>query len=202
VDMIRHAEVENERLTLENANLRLRTEGLQFDCQARDMANHTRDEELKLNEETGARVGRTLASIAYRPPVHLLPPQLYTLGMSYFKAGEDEKAAVIFTFLTGMDENDTYKSPKNYLLTGVAWYKLDNFELADKYFAKVLESRESPDNLPFHAQARLWRGLSAERMNRHSRAQAWLQELVDHHPHSMEAAWVNAKEAKRVPSSE
>jgi tetratricopeptide (TPR) repeat protein len=201
VDRLRRAEEENRRLRLENAHLKLRAEGLQFDCQARDAASRTHELEMKLSGETGAKVGRTLASIHYRPPTHLLPPQLYTLAVSYFNAREDEKAAVILTFLTGLEENDTYKTPKNMLMNGVAWYRLDNFEVADQYFGRVLETKETPDNVQYQAQARLWRGLVAERTNRHDKAQHWLRELLDYHPHSTEAGWVNSKEAKRVPAS-
>jgi hypothetical protein len=202
VDMIRTAVQDNERLRLENANLRLRAESLQFDCTNREAANRTRELELQLDKETGARVGRTLASIHYTAPTHLLPPQLYTLGVSYFKGREDEKAAVILTYLTGLEENDSFKTPKNYLMTGVTWYRLDNFELADQYFAKVLQAPESPENLSYHAQARLWRGLASERMNKHTKAQFWLRDLIDHHPHSTEAEWVNSREAERAPSPE
>ena len=146
-------------------------------------------------------MGRTLASIYYRPPMHLLPPQLYTLALSYFKAGEDEKAGVILTFLTGLEENNAYKNSKNYLMTGISWYRLANYELADAYFDQALEMKEGTESLPYLAQARLWKGLSAEKLGKHSASQQWLRELVDYHPQSTEAAWVNSREVRRVPSA-
>jgi tetratricopeptide (TPR) repeat protein len=185
------AEHENERLRLENANLRSRLEAVQFDCRSRDTARATRDESVRLSKDTGSLVGRTLETIHYRPPTHLLPPQLYTLGVSYFKAQEDEKAAVILTYLTGLEENDAFKTARNYLMTGVAWYRVDNFALADTYFDKVLAQPETPENRAYMAQARLWRGMAAKRMNKTADSQKWLRELLDHHPHSMEAAWIN-----------
>lgn len=162
---------------------------------------------MKLNEETGARVGRILAGIDYRPPGHLLPDQLNTLALSYFRAGENEKSAVLFTFLTGLEENQTYKTPKHYLLTGVSWYRLDHYRAADEYFDKVLAVEAAPEVLQYHAQARLWKALTAEKTQKRSRAQHFLRELVDHHPRSMEAAWVNPHSAAgiglgRMPASD
>ena len=197
---LRHSEEENERLRLENSNLRLKVESLQFDCRSKDAQSITRDYSLKIKNETGSNVGRTLANIAYRPPENLLPSQLYTLGVSYFKARENEKAAVIFSFLTGLEDNDAYKTTKNLLMTGVAWYRVDNLQLAEDYFAKAVKEPETQDTLQYQAQARLWRGLVAERLGKHSDAQTFLRDLVDHHPHSMEAAWVNAGGTDRVPA--
>ncbi|OFZ80693.1 MAG: hypothetical protein A2583_10520 [Bdellovibrionales bacterium RIFOXYD1_FULL_53_11] len=202
MDALSRSEQENEKLRLENANLRMQAENAVFDCRAKDSSTRTRELEFKLSKETGAQVGRTLASIYYRPPTHLMPPQLYTLGVSYFKGREYEKSAVIFTFLTGLEDNNAYKSAKNYLLTGVAWYRLDNFEIADAYFEKVLRMQDGAENLAYHAQARLWRGLAAEKTGNHQKSQEWMRNLVDYHPQSTEAGWINlAKENKRQPAA-
>lgn len=202
VHELRVMDEEVRRLRLENANLRLRNESLQFDCRASDAVAETRDIEIKLGKETGNKVGRTLASIQYRPPANMLPSQLYTLAATYFKNGDNEKAAVILTFLTGLEDSDAFKEPKSFLMTGVAWYRLDNFELADFYFGKVLEKESSGEGLQYQAQARLWRALAAQKTNKHTKSQFWLTELVDHHPQSLEAGWVNqAKEVKRAPTS-
>lgn len=193
VEDVRTAEIENERLRLENTHLRLQLEGLQFNCSAKEASTKTHAIEYKLDHETGSQVGRDLASIAYRVPTNLVPGQLYTLGISYFKAREDEKAAVIFTFLTGLDENDTFRTPKNYLLTGIAWYRLDNFATAERYFDRALKAPESTENLQTLAHARLWKALVANRTGKHTQSQFWLTELIDHHPLSLEASWVNSK---------
>jgi tetratricopeptide (TPR) repeat protein len=144
-------------------------------------------------------VGRDLASIQYRVPTNLVPGQLYTLGVSYFKGREDEKAAVIFTFLTGMDDNDSFRNPRNYMLTGIAWYRLDNFATADRYFDRALKAPEAPENLQVLAQARLWKALTSQRLTKHTQAQFWLTELVDHHPLSLEASWINSKGIRPKP---
>ncbi len=202
VDDLKRSEKENERLRLENANLRLQTETLRFDCQAQSARNSTRHIAIELSKETGARVGRTLSMIRYRPPQNLLPPQLYTLGVSYFKSREDEKAAVIFTFLTGLADNESYKTTRNYLMTGISWYRLDNFHLANEYFDLVLNAEAVLENLSFHAHARLWKSLVFERLGQRQLAQTWLKELVDHHPYAKETRWINpSADVERIPAS-
>ena len=202
VESISHALEENERLKLENANLRNWSETLRFNCAASDARSQTQKIGLRLTQETGRIVGRTLASINYRPPSHLLPPQLYVLAASYFKGEEFEKSAVILTFLTGLEDNKAYKTAKNYVLTAVSWYRLDHFKLADEYFDYVLQFPAVPENLQYQAQARLWKSLIAKRSGQTELSQHWLHELIDHHPHSMEAVWVNSMGAEdREPAS-
>ncbi len=200
VDDLRESEEQNDKLRLENVNLRLQIEKGQFECRSNVSEEKTADISTKLVFDTGGRVGRTLAGISYRPPVHLLPSQLYTLGVSYLKGSEAEKAAVIFTFLTGMDDNETYKTAKDFLLTGVAWYRIQNFVIADQYFEKALSVKKLESDLRYHAQARLWRALTDERIQKHSKAQDWLRELVDHHPNSQEAQWVNPSSKALKPT--
>ena len=207
MDRLKRAEEEVQRISLENANLRFQLESQEFDCQARLSSKRTNEIGMQLGKDTGSPLGRTLAAINYRPPTHLLPSQLYTLALSYFKAHEDEKAAVILSFLSNLDEEVEYRNAKNLLMTGVAWYRVQNYELADLFFDRVLSGKQTADNSTYHAQARLWRGLVASRKGNASQAQAYLRQLIEHHPHSMEARWVNpvgvpgGKEAERVPAS-
>jgi hypothetical protein len=195
---VQRALEENERLRYENANLRLKLETVQFDCHEKEAVVDTQKIGAKVADEAGSRVARTLASIAYKAPGNLLPNQLYTLGVTYFKAHEDEKAAVIFSFLTNLEENAAYKNARNFLMTGVAWYRVDNLEMADMYFEKTMKEPEVEGNLQFQAQARLWKGLIAQHKNNEKETQYWLKDLVDHHPHSLEATWINGKEAAEV----
>ena len=191
VDEVRRALEENDRLRYENSNLRLKLETAQFDCHEKEAVTETKKISAKSADETGSRVARTLANIAYKPPSTLLPNQLYTLGVTYFKSHEDEKAAVIFSFLTNLDDNTAFYTARNFVLTGVAWYRVDNFEMADLYFDRALKEPEAEGNLQFQAQARLWKGLVSQRLGKDKDTQHWLRELVDHHPHSLEAQWVN-----------
>jgi tetratricopeptide (TPR) repeat protein len=193
---------DNHRLRLENMNLRRWAETLRFECAQDDAIRKTGDFSKALSYQTGSDVGRILASIPYRPPPHLLPAQLYTLGVSYFRAREYEKSAVIFTYLTGGVEHDAFQKPQNFLLTGITWYELDNYRLAKNFLDRVLEFPATQENLPYHAQARLWQALVAKQMGQNLESQIWLRELIDHHPRSLETQWINATESDRLPSSQ
>jgi tetratricopeptide (TPR) repeat protein len=194
VDAIARALDENERLRLENAHLKLRVESLQFDAHQKKAQSLTHSFESKLHTVTGTRVGRTLASMSYHIPEQLSPEQLYVLGVSYFKAGENEKSAAILTFLTNLEGNARYRNPRDWLMTGVAWYRLDNYEQAGPYFDKVIKNAgKEEDTQSYHAQALLWKALVAERTGKRMKAQFWMRELLDHHPYSREAAWVNGR---------
>lgn len=195
------ADEERKRLELDVAKLKLDLETARFACHAEKAEAETKKIEIKLSQETGSKVGRVLASIPYSVPTNLLPQQLFTLGMSYFKARDDEKAAVVFSFLTGLEDVATYKTPSNFMITGIAWYRLDNFELAEYYFEKILSQPEQPEILRYQAQARLWRALTSVRLGKHTKAQYWLRELVDYHPHSKEVKWVNNREVNRATAS-
>lgn len=206
VDAVAKALDDNERLRLENAHLKLHVESLQFDCHQKQAMNLTHNFERKLHPQTGSSVGRTLAAVNYQIPEQLAPDQLYVLGVSYFKAGENEKAAAILTFLTNLDSNANYKNPRDWLMTGVAWYRLDNFEAAGPYFDKVIKNAgKEEDTQTYHAQALLWKALIAERTGKRMKAQFWMRELLDHHPYSREAAWVNGRKTApaktRTPAS-
>jgi tetratricopeptide (TPR) repeat protein len=202
VDSIHRAEEENQHLRLENANLRLKVEEFRFGCGVQAAADHSKKTEQKLIHQTGTRIGRTLASIQYQPPTHLLPAQLYTLAVSYFRAAEYEKAAVILTYLTEFQENEAYRNARNYLMAGISWYRLDHFELAENYLSRILENKEGSADGAVLAQASLWRALVAEKLGKHTQSQDWLISLIDKHPRSTEASWVNSsQEVRRAPAS-
>jgi tetratricopeptide (TPR) repeat protein len=211
-EVIRDALEENRKLRLENANLRVQAESLRLDCRVQEAQAQSQLNEQILEKETGQKVGRTLASIAYRPPRHLDPAQLHTLGLSYLNAHENEKAAVIFTLLNQMADQagGAVDGLKNHplsrvrLLAGVAWYHLDHLELADQYFGEVLDLPETEKDVPFQAQARLWRALAAKRLGKNTKSQFWLREVVDRHPASHESRWVNAAKPseKTKPSAQ
>lgn len=193
-DAIRHSQEIGVKLKQENSRLRLGMQALQYDCHVKQNVAATKNYELKLDRETGSKVGRTLASLNYKVPGGLSPQQLHTLGISYLKAKEDEKAAAIFTSLTGLEDNDTYKTAKNYVITGVSWYRIENYTLAEYYFDQALKVPAGMDSVQYQAQARLWKAVLSKRDHKELKVQHWLKELVDHHPHSPEASWVNNSE--------
>jgi tetratricopeptide (TPR) repeat protein len=192
VDELRRADEENGRLRLENAHLRLLVESGRFERYAEHSEKMTHETELKLGQQTDSRVGRTLASIAYHAPTDLPPKELYGLGLSYFRARDDEKAAVILTFLTGLEDDDRFRTPPNLILTGIAWYRLEHFEKAEHYFDEALKvAHGKPDGESATRQGLLWKGLVAERIGKHEKSQAWLHEVLDQAPRSSEAALIN-----------
>jgi tetratricopeptide (TPR) repeat protein len=197
VDQLKHLDEENAKLQLENAHLRLALETERFETSSNKASQATHDFESKLSHETGSKTGRTLASIPYKVPTDLSGAQLYVLANGYFKQHDDEKAAVIYTFLTGLEDDNTFKTAPAYLRTGIAWYRLENMELADYYFDKVLKFTFSSQTQQFINQARLWRGITAERTGDHKKSQALLRDLLEHNPHSTEAAWVNRELASK-----
>jgi tetratricopeptide (TPR) repeat protein len=205
VDDLRRADEENETLRRENAHLRLVLESEQYQKYAERAEKETQAFQWKLSQETGSRTGRTIASIGYHIPQELLPSQLYSLGMSYFKLRDDEKAAVIFSFLTGMESDNSFKTPLNFLLAGISWYRLDNYQLANYYFDQVLRGPETQATRRMHGQAILWKALVAEKSGKYDKAQSWLRGVLDHDPHSLEARWINKPfhgQEARVPASD
>ncbi len=198
---LKNAEERSSWLLVENTNLKVELEKIRYSCSSDSSQKRTHKAQLKLSKDVGSDVGRSLASIEYVPPANMQPHQLYTLALSYLKAREDEKAAYLLTHLTGAEDLDTFKTAQNYLLTGVAWYRLKNFKSAEKYFDQVLKMRESKDSVAYQARARLFRALLSRHDNKETKVQYYLTELVDHHPHSMEAEWVNIQEEKREPAS-
>ena len=68
-----------------------------------------------------------------------------------------------------------------------------------RHFDRALKAPEKTENLQTLAHARLWKALTSSRTNKHTQSQFWLTELIDHHPLSLEASWVNAKFGGRGP---
>ena len=213
-DQLKKADTDNERLVLENLSLRHWAETLKFHCGEKSAKKTTKSLRSRLASQTGTYVGRTLASIDYRPPPHLLPDQLFTLGVSYLQARDYEKSAVIFTFLTGLEEFPKFQTAKNYLLTGIAWYKVAHLKLADSFFDRSLkksiddwkkfenetdeEKKADPSEVQKdQVQARLWKALSAKGLTKHKVAQDWLKRVIGRHPDTVEASWVNPQSNQR-----
>lgn len=184
-------EIENERLKLENAKLKEVVVTNQFRLESEEGVAHNRTVSSKIEEEAWTKTGRTPEQIVYQPPTQMTPAQLNTLGISYFNAREDEKAAVIFSRLVDESEVHGFKGPKTLVLAGIAWYRLDNLRKADEYFERALKVEEAPEELPYFAQARMWRGMVYARVGKHELAQQFFHEVLDQHPQSPEAAWIN-----------
>jgi tetratricopeptide (TPR) repeat protein len=192
---IRRLDLENQRLKLENTQLRLRAEAATSALHEARAREWTSEKGEQLARKLGSQAARSVASISYVIPTHLMPQQLYALAVGYFKSGESEKAAKIFTFLSGIADAPEFQSSGHALMTGVAWYRLKNWELAETFFSRAIERVAEDDarasELKNAAQARLWKALVAQRRGHHQVAQSRLGELLEYHPRSPEARWIN-----------
>lgn len=194
VEKLRQIDEMNERLALENQKLRSLIEETRFECQKKAAEKEHIVHTEALKKDTGTPIGRKIASIGYEIPKHLLPSQIYVLGMDYLDRHDDEKAAVIFHYLTNLEHNSDYKNANAYLLSGAAWYRVENYKWAMESFDQAMKLAEKDHNTKARAQGRLWRALASQKMNQKEKAQAELKGLIEHHPHSKEAKWINPEE--------
>ncbi len=192
---IKKLDENNNKLITENTILKHKLETLEFQHSTKKAQIRTQNKEKQLLKETGAETGRSMTSLKYTPPPQLSAAQLYTLGVSYFKAHEDEKAAVIFSSLINSSNSFEYHSAFHFLATGVAWYRLENYFLADLYFTEVLRKPEKEEFLPYQAKARTWKALVAKKLGKKVKTQYWLKELMDHHPKAPETALIHSNRA-------
>jgi len=192
VQTIKHADEENRKLKLENAYLRVMVESQNYNCRTEDAKKKTETVGKKMATTAGSKAARSLASIRYQFPENLLPEQLHALGVSYFKVKDDEKAAVIMNFLTEMDDDKSFKTASNYLMAGIAFYRLDNFKNAKAYFEKIGNLTETDaETMKAKRQASYWKALVADRMKDSRTAQRLIPESPEKNPNTNEARRVN-----------
>ncbi len=195
VDELRRADEEVIRLRTENSHLRIALELARNENLAHRARRDHEENAGKARKDTWTRSGRSEATIGYQPPEHLTPDQMYTLALSYFKAREDEKAAKILSVILRSDEAaggvaqqaHQYQTASNYMMAGIAWYRIENLKAASEYFAKAKEL----DKDGVGDQVRLWNALMARRQGDHRKSQDYLRQVLDRNPNSMEAQWIN-----------
>jgi len=206
LEELQSADQRAANLELENSQLKVKLTEREFECKTESATKRAQDLTVRLNKETGDKTGRTVATVDFTIPSNWSPEQIHVLALTYFAGGEFEKSAVLMKHLMDLPDVEALKNPKNYLVTGISMYHIDNFNAADQYLDEVLRIKESQDQLKYLAQARLWKALVASRLNKKLKEQYWLRELLDYHPQSKEARWINgggvANEASlRTPSS-
>lgn len=190
---------QNHRLRLENENLRRWGEEVQFRCASDAARKSSKENASSIKAEAGNELARVLSGIQYTPPSHLLPKQLFVLGLAYFDQKDYEKSAVIMSYLTGLTRYPEFKTARGYLIAGISWYHLEHLRLSEDYFQKAISLPTEAAGATEKAQAKLWSALLAKKDASNVRSQKWLKELIDQHPFSKEAKWVNP--AGRAPSS-
>lgn len=192
---IQRAHSENQKLRHENFELRAQLEGKKFDRLSHQALHHSQELGSEIQGEAGNSMARTLASIEYKPPTSLPPNQMLALAAHYFQKEDYERSVTILhRLLSRQDRN--MRTPRHLLMTAVAWYHLGHLNHANHFLDELLAHESARENLPYLAQGRLWKALTAQKLKKQSDAQHWLTELLDHHPRSIEASWVNSREAK------
>lgn len=192
VRALQQTEEENKKLRLENAYLRVMVETGRFTARAEDAKKKTETVGKKLATAAGSRAARSIASIRYQFPENLLPEQLLALGVSYFKVRDDEKAAVILNFLTELEDDKSFRNAANYLMAGIAFYRLEHYKNATEYFERIAKLTETDaETAKAKRQAVYWQALVAERTKNRGLAQKLILESLEKDPQTKEARWVN-----------
>lgn len=196
VKVLAESHAENDVLKKENQYLRLELGLKNYDIRSLASEAKTNSIGLELEKETGLKTGRVVETLKYKIPPNLLPQNLYLLGLTYLRDGKSEAAAAIFHFLMNGSDGKTYQTPTNFILSAISWFQVDHLELAESYFSAVLKL--SPDSneeiLRLHAVARVWMAAIEKKRGHSAKANRWLHEVLDFHPKSLEARWVNGLE--------
>ena len=200
VDGLRKADEENKFLRLQNIKLQSEIHSMMYETRVNETKKIAQQTSDTLTKSTGSKVGRTPASIEYKPPANLVPSQLYVLAIKYIERDQLEKAATIMTSLVQSTDIKSFQTPRNYLLTGITWYKLNNFSLASEFFERAFNMIKNTPNqsenielVKIMAQVRLWKALVTKRANLHGESQEKLRSFFENHPKSAEASWINSK---------
>ena len=191
---------ENEELNHKVANLEEELSQLNAKLVEKDASQLTQEVSEKLKSQTGSALARALSEIHYTPPVQLLPYQLYSIGLAYFRKQEFEQAAVIFDQLIHLKDDASYRRADVYLISGICWFKLKHFQLANDALLHAKEmSSEKPEIMK---KALLWDALIAEALGEKLKTQAILTSLIARFPHSDEAMSINRLPLRKVASRE
>ena len=189
LDEMRELDADNIRLNQKLAALEMKIEVKEATLAEHDAERVTHETSERLKKESGSELARVLSSIEYRPPSHLLPNELYVLGLGYFRKGEYEQAAVIFSQLIHMKEESAYQKPQNYLMCGISWYKIKELRLAEENFSAAKKTTTIED--PIYRTADLWNAFLFETKGKKHEAQEVLTSMIARFPHSDEVQWVN-----------
>ena len=104
---------------------------------------------------------------------------------------------MILTRLIDLKEEAKFQSPENYLMSAIAWFKLKQFKLSDRYLQEAISKTQADDHI--HRTALLWKAMAARAQGHETKAQEILMSMVARFPHSEEVQWVNG--SRRAPAS-
>jgi tetratricopeptide (TPR) repeat protein len=198
LDDMKSLDQENQALNRKVASLEKEIELERSAATEKEAKEITAETSKRLHTEAGSELARVLESIEYKVPTNLLPNQLYSLAVGYFRKQEYEQAAVILSSLVNLKEDSSYQKAENHLMCAIAWYKLKHFKLAQEYLTQAKYKSEATDSV--YRKALVWEALTAKAEGKKQLAQDLVTSIISRYPHSEEAALVNVRD--RAPARE
>ena len=189
LDEMKSLDHENQLLSEKLANLEKEIALEHSGEEEQEAKANTQEVAGRLHAEAGSDLARVVAAIDYSAPKNLLPNQLYTLGVGYFRKQEYEQAAVILSQLIELKEDTSYQKADSQLMCAIAWYKLNQFKLANEYLSQA--KAKSEPSAAIYRTALMWEALTAQAQGKKFESQQMVTAIISRYPHSEEAAWVN-----------
>jgi hypothetical protein len=143
--------------------------------------------EKKVKEQAGSNEAHLPQVIGYQVPAHLVPSELYSLSLAYFRKQEYEKTVTILAYLFKLPDDRRYQTAENYLIGGISWYHLKNYSIAEGNIA--LAKKGSLPSTTTHRQAMLWDAMTEKASGKEKIAQTKLLKFIG--DYSVESAWIN-----------
>jgi tetratricopeptide (TPR) repeat protein len=190
-------ENENEALKARLALLEQKETMAEDQRAERELASMNQVLEGKTKEQGGSGEAHLPQTLAYEIPPRLMPTQIYTLGLAYFRKQEFEKSAVIFEYLFKIPEEHRYETGENYLMSGISWYHLKNYVMARKQIKEANTRSKVYESV--HRQALLWDAMIEKAEGKTTVAQNKLLQFIGQYPHATESTWINGS---RAPANE
>ena len=184
-----HLEAENDALKVQIAKLEAEQTIEEATKAERDIASLNSMLEKHVKSQTGSKAARVPQSIGYEMPGHLTSSELYPLALAYFRKQEFVKSATILDHLLTLPDNRRYETAENYLMSGISWYHLKNYNLAHKQINEA--KKHSIAKNVIHRQSVLWDALVEKAEGKARSAQLKLLHFIGEYPHSEESSWIN-----------
>lgn len=182
-------EHENETLNERVAELEKQNALLDNAKSERELASLNELVQGDVKTQTGSERAILLDSIDYELPERVSDSGLYALALGYFRRQEYEKTVVLFDHLLNLKEDQQFMKADNYLLNGIAWFHLKNYNEAHRQVD--LASKNSDFANPIHRSAILWDALISKAEGNSTVSQAKLLKFLELYPHSEESRMIN-----------
>lgn len=157
----------------------------------RDLASLNETLEESLRNEAGSELATALNSIKYEVPSHLAVHQLHALAVGHFRREDHEKSAMVFHHLLSLKDDSQFRKAENYLMSGISWYHLKNFNLALRDFREAI--RLSPRGETSHRKGMFWQALCYRSLGKKTHAERTMLHFIELYPKSEESDWLNGR---------